>query len=334
MKRTILATLFFVFGTALVFAGTALTFAGTARAAERLQGPLQGPVTLASMVVVNDDVIRLGDIFTNIGAKATIAVAYAPQPGRRTVLDVVWLAQVARVHRLPWRPKSRFVRTTVERASRVIGRERVVEEIKTALRDKNIEGEFGVRFDNRSRVVHLPVDADPTFALTNFRYDPRTKRFSALLLAPAETPRIRIPLSGRVIQMMKIPVLARRMSRGDIITDADIEWIDIDASRVNRNTIVDAKNLKGLTPRRRLSAGKVLRLGDLQRPTLIKKGALVNLMVRTPYMMLTVQGMAMDKGGKGDTVRVRNTRTKKIVHGVVAGPNIVLVEPMGHIALR
>ena len=131
---------------ALVILGAALV--GGARA----EIP-QGPVTLKSRVTVNDDVVRLGDIFTNLAGKAKIAVAYAPRPGRRTILDVVWLAQLARAYGLPWRARSRFDRVTIERASRQIHRQRIAEQIKTALRARGVEGDYRIRFDNRALAV-------------------------------------------------------------------------------------------------------------------------------------------------------------------------------------
>ena len=86
------------------------------------------PPSLASLrgsTVVDDTVIRLGDLFRNVGEKADIAVAYAPAPGRRAVFDVQWLTQVARSHRIRWGALSRYDRVVIKRASQTIWQARL-----------------------------------------------------------------------------------------------------------------------------------------------------------------------------------------------------------------
>ena len=53
-------------------------------------------VVLQDSVVVQSKLVRLGDLFSNTGAKAGITVAYAPAPGKRALFDARWLSRVAR----------------------------------------------------------------------------------------------------------------------------------------------------------------------------------------------------------------------------------------------
>src|SRR5918994_7581453 len=70
--------------------------------------------------VVEDAVLRLGDVFENAGERATQAIGAAPAPGRRLVLDVAQLSALARAHNLSWRPLSAHERAVVERPGRAV----------------------------------------------------------------------------------------------------------------------------------------------------------------------------------------------------------------------
>ena len=77
-------------------------------------GSAASSVMLRTNVVVDDDVIRLGDLFTNSGKYADTAIARSPIPGRRSVFDAEWLFRVARAFRLAWRPLSLDDRAVVD----------------------------------------------------------------------------------------------------------------------------------------------------------------------------------------------------------------------------
>jgi hypothetical protein len=88
---------------------------------------------LRDSVIVDEDLIRLGDLFDGIGEKADVAVAPAPRLGRRGIYDAAWLLSVARTHDLSWKPQSRFDRIIVERASLTIGAREIETALKAAL---------------------------------------------------------------------------------------------------------------------------------------------------------------------------------------------------------
>src|ERR687894_692575 len=51
--------------------------------------------------VVEEPVLRLGDVFENAGERAAQAIGAAPAPGRRLVLDAAQLSALARAPLLP-----------------------------------------------------------------------------------------------------------------------------------------------------------------------------------------------------------------------------------------
>ena len=194
-----------------------------------------GQVVLRGHVVVNSDFILLGDIFTGAGDKAETPVAYTPAPGKRAVFDARWLSRVARAYGLNWRPAGIRDQTIVKRESFVIGREEIEDVILAALIDKGVEPGLNVELSNRILRLHVAGDSTATVAVEDTVYEPRTKRFTAIIVAPADDPSAkRIRVTGRLIEVSDVPVLARRVMSGEFIGKGDIEWIKVRSTQLQR----------------------------------------------------------------------------------------------------
>ena len=76
---------------------------------------------------------------------------------------------------------------------------------------------------------------------------------------------------------------------------------------------------RGLCPEVPIQANSV------QHPILVAKGSLVTNILKTPKMILTAQGKALDDGSDGDTVRISNSQSNNIIEAEVTGPARVAV---------
>ena len=292
------------------------------------------PPRLVGSVTITGDILRLGDIFENIGAKADTAIAYAPPPGRRATLDAHWLAETARLNELDWTPRTPAEHVTVERASQKIGADAIQAELTAALANYGGDGELKIELDDRAQEMHIPVDAPPTLAIRNLRINEVTGRFSAALLAPAERPTVELALTGRAVRVTEVPVMVRRLNRGDVIQPSDVTLAKVATNQIGRDTVTDAKELVGLEATRLLTAGAPVRAQDLRPPVLVAKNSLVTIVLRAGGMELTVQGKALDEGGKGDVVKVMNTKSKRVLEAQVDGAGTVTVAAPGATALN
>ena len=63
-------------------------------------GPMPTSLTLRDRIMVDDDVVRLGDLFQEQLSDGDVAVAQAPKAGQTLTLDARFLQQVARAYRL------------------------------------------------------------------------------------------------------------------------------------------------------------------------------------------------------------------------------------------
>jgi flagella basal body P-ring formation protein FlgA len=289
---------------------------------------------LVGSVTITGDILRLGDIFENIGDKADTAIAYAPAPGRRATLDASWLAETARRNDLAWKPRTPADQVTVERASQKIGADAIQAELGAALGNYGGDGELRIELDDRVQEMHIPVDAAPTLAIRNLRINELTGRFSVAVLAPADRPTVEMPLTGRAVRVTEVPVLAHRLNRGDVIQPSDVTLAKVAANQIGRDTMTDAKALIGLEATRLLAAGAPVRVQDVRPQVLVPKNSMVTIVLRAGGMELSVQGKALDEGGRGDVVKVMNTKSKRVLEAQVSGAGTVVVAPTGAAALN
>lgn len=293
------------------------------------------PVTLRQSVTVSGELVRLGDLFVPAGDKAEAAVAYAPAPGKRAIFDARWLYRVARAYGLNWRPLSIHEKAVVARESIIIERREIADHILAALVAKGVDADMRVELSNRMLRIHVPGDSTATVAVEDVVYDARTRRFIAIVAAPADDPAARrIRVTGRVHKVIDVPVLTRRVLAGEVIRERDVKWIAMRSDRLQRDTIQDPGALIGKSPRRGLRAGVPVRVSDVRLPVLVPRRSLVTIMYRVQSMTLTAQGRALEDGGAGDTVRIANTQSNTVVQAVVTGANRVSVQPAGPIAMK
>ncbi len=277
-------------------------------------------VTLREHVVVDANVVRLGDIFENAGKKAEAAVAYAPEPGRQAILDARWLYRVAKANGLDWQPLGNKVYTMIERESVVVSFEDIKAHLLYALADQGAGPDADIELATRMQQIYLPTNSAPDIRVEDMNYQARTGRFSAVVaLSAANQMTQRHRLTGRVYRTIEVPVMERRVIKDDTISKDDIRWVRMNADRVQRDVVVNADDLIGMTPIRGLRVGMPVRAGDVRRPVLVKKNSLVTIFHRVRNMTLTAQGKALADGSEGDIVQILNTRSSHVIEAEVIG---------------
>ncbi len=326
-----------VFGLAYGFvAGAPLGYRNAHAAAPEAEALKTLPAPLATLrgnTVVDDSVIRLGDLFQNVGQKANIAVAYAPAPGRRAVFDAQWLAQVARSHRIRWGALSRYDRAVVERASQTIPASEIERELRDALAEATGDGPIEVAMTGRIQDIHISTSGNPAVLIDDMHFDPPTGRFSAIISVAADSPEaVRTRVAGRVHSLIEVPVLARRLGAGDTIRATDVELAYKRSDQVKRGALMDMADMVGMSATRTLRAGRAVQAHDIRQPVLVARKSLVTMVVSAPGMTITARGVAMEDGAEGETIRIRNLRSDRIVEGVVTGPETVRIAPMQQLA--
>jgi len=309
-----------------------LPFIGTEESDANLPA---GPVALNPQVLVADDIIVLGDLFMNAGKKAGKAVAYSPQPGRKTIYDAKWLYRVARYFGLDWKPASSRERIVITRDSVTVGYRDILDAIMMALSDEGAPDDLLAELSNRNMQLYLPANIFPEIAVENLVYDKRSQRFSAVIIAPASSPDAqRHRVTGKLYQMVDVPVLNRNILAGELITQDDIEWQTMRMEKISRDTITTFDGIVGMSPRRGLRSGFSIRTTEIQSPVLVKKKSLVTIVLEHEFMTLTAKGRAMQSGSMGDVISITNSQSNQIVDAEIVGPGRAVVRTLSLVAMN
>ncbi|MFO1153838.1 MAG: flagellar basal body P-ring formation chaperone FlgA [Rhodospirillales bacterium] len=300
--------------------GLMLALTGSGKAADA-----PPPVTLRGAVTVAGPALSLGDIFANAGDKADIRIGDAPAAGTPLTLDAQTLTRLARAHNLDWQPGSMQVKAVVERDSVPVSSEDIEARVLMALTEKGIDTEgMGVELGTGPRQLYRPRTAQ--LALEAISVDPQGRRFSGVLAISAPgLARQTVPVSGRLLRAVKVPVLNRALRPGDNIEERDVDWQEIPDRQVPANAVRDAGGLVGLSARRALAAGQPVLISDLKASKRIGKGQPVTLILDVPGMQLTARGVAMQDGGEGEVIRIVNERSHSVIQGTVTAAGTVLV---------
>lgn len=135
-------------------------------------------------------------------------------------------------------------------------------------------------------------------------------------------------------KMVSVPVLKRAVQSGDVIVKSDLKWANVEARRANIHAVQSNSDIVGMAARRPLMPGRVLRQNDFEVPAVIEKGARVTMVLSAGGLRLTALGTALEDGGNGGFIRIKNVETRQTVQGRVLAPNLVEVLPVGQLALR
>jgi len=291
------------------------------------------PPSPRPLVLAEEPLLRLGDIFENAGRLAHQAVGAAPAPGRRMLLDTANLAAIARRHGLAWRPLSGEERSVVERPGRPVPRDEIEALIRLELARFGAEAESEIELPGFAPPL-VPLAALPEIALESAHYEPTGRRFAATLVVAAEgmaTQRLRV--TGRALPTVPVVVAARRLAVGEVVRPADIEERRVRAERVRPGTAQRAEDVVGLQLRRPIGTDFPFMLADLVAAAVVRKNQPVLMVLDGPGLSMTAQGRALQDAARGERVPVMNLLSRSVIEAEAIGPGRVRVLP-GAVPLR
>ncbi len=284
-------------------------------------------ISLKENTVINDNTIKLGDIFYGLKTNADKVLGPAPRPGHDMVLNARTLMKIAIALDLPWRPVSSSEYVVLSRAGTLIDHDMITEQIKAHLPEKGLNGHYDLTLGSGLAEMLLPPELPSSVEITNMNIMNDRGWFEATLVAPSkENPVKRIRVNGTLHKLIKIPVLSGALTKGTIIGQRDIEMVEIREQRLNHDVIVNPQNLIGLTPRRIIIAGKPIKTNDVKAPIIISRGDLITMTFNSGSLSLTAQGKALENGAKGDVIRVVNISSNKTIQGEVTNTKEIIVQ--------
>ena len=279
--------------------------------------------TLRGGTTLSTPSVRLSDLWD--GVEQDRAIGPSPEPGGRIIVEAAQLAAIARQFAVDWRPSSTADRIVLERPGHGFPREEALAALRAALGTAGVAADADVEMPGYVPPM-VPAEVAGHAEVGQLDYSPVEGRFTAVLsiTAPGMMP-VHSRLSGRVIEMVDLPVAAHRMMPGDVIGPADLQHGRLRASAIRGEVAQVPAQAVGMAMRRSVGPGAPLLMADLARPLMVQKGEAVQMTLEAPGISLLAQGVAMDSGASGEHVRVLNTQSRAIVDAEVSGTGRVRV---------
>jgi flagella basal body P-ring formation protein FlgA len=287
------------------------------------------PVLKAEAVIERAEV-RLGDLLENTGEAGSVAVFHAPELGTTGTIQTFRILEVARQHGIDYFDTRGLSEVTIIRAARTLAiadLERAVAEAAQRHLGINDLDDLAVRFDRDVRALQVEPTATGTPRITRFSYDNYTRRFEGVveLQGSATLRRQPLRLTGTITETAEIVVVARNLSRGEMLRDSDIVVERRPRAEIAPDALTRSAAVVGQAARRTLRGGQTLRAADLMKPDLVGRNDTVTIVFEVPGITLTARGKALAAGAEGETIEVLNPHSKRVLHATVRGPGTVVV---------
>jgi flagella basal body P-ring formation protein FlgA len=312
----------------------ALTAPATAQVGSEMTGSL-GPSSplLKRAVTVASDVVRIGDLIDNAGSAAHIPIFRAPDLGSAGTVPTAQVLQAARAHNVIGVDAAGVSEVLVTHASRVITAKDVEARIAEAIVERqglSGDSEIMAKLDREVRPLHVEASATGPLQIARLSFDPRSGHFDVQLELPGSTVARRLPLrfSGTAVETMEAAMLARPMARGEVVRRSDIVIERRPKAEAGGEFLGDAGRVVGLSLRRALRAGQMLRQADLMKTEIVQRNESVTVIFEVPGIMLTSRAKALESGAEGDVISVLNVQSKRTLQGTVTGSGTVTVTSM------
>ena len=280
-----------------------------------------GPA-LRREVTVTGEIVRIGDLVENAGAVAEVAIFRAPDLGQTGSVPAASVRDAVRPHHIISLDMRGLDEVRVTRASRAITPKEIEARLLRALAGQsglsNVN-DLAASFDNEVRTLHIEPNAE--LGIARLGYEPRTRRFEAVLDLPTNSSRRAVlRVTGSLVETAEAVVPLRAIAAGAVIKSTDVM-----IERRPKTDAITIEDVLGFAAKRALKPGQVIRAADVMKQELVGRNETVTIVYEVPGMLLTIRGKALDAGAKGDVVNVLNIQSKRTIQATVSGPGRVSV---------
>ncbi|WP_205342454.1 flagellar basal body P-ring formation chaperone FlgA [Denitrificimonas caeni] len=191
------------------------------------------------------------------------------------------------------------------------------------LADNTITGRHSVTIGRLDPRLRLPACSIPLQASLESPAQP-VGRVTIRVRCDSNAPwTIFVP--GHVNLYREVAIALRSLPRNSVVQAADVQLSERDVSSLRQGYILNLENVIGQKTTRPMQPNQVVSANYLKAAAAINKGDEVVISAQGSSMFVRMPGTALEEGAIGQQIRVRNTRSKRIVHARVTAPGQVEV---------
>jgi len=134
-----------------------------------------------------------------------------------------------------------------------------------------------------------------------------------------------IYVSANVDVKTRVVVAARPLQRGEIIARDMVERQFRSLTGLGQQFYQDISDVLGKQVKQSTSSQNIIRVNMLSEALAVKRGDKVTIVARSDSLAVKMNGTALSNGQKGEQIRVRNNRSKRVIRAEVLGNGEVAV---------
>lgn len=123
-----------------------------------------------------------------------------------------------------------------------------------------------------------------------------------------------------------LPVPVRNIKRYEILTADMFTLKRFDVTSLTEKVLTDCSHLEGCRAKHNLIAGRHVSMSRIENMPVVEKGATVAIIGKSRLFEIRARGVALQNGNIGQTIKVKNIDSRKIVAARVAGPGAVEID--------
>ncbi len=174
--------------------------------------------------------------------------------------------------------------------------------------------------DPRLKLKKCPLDIE--ISLTQELVKPGKNTLNIQCKSPAPW---RVFITADVTLFSRALVAKYPLNKGHLIQKNDLKLETIKLTGLRTAYLSDPDRAVNHVLKRRVQRGDLISVKNLSKPTLIKKGDKITIIAKNNGFQISMKGTALTAGGKDDKIRVKNSKTKKIIQGIIFDAQTVKV---------
>lgn len=128
------------------------------------------------------------------------------------------------------------------------------------------------------------------------------------------------------ITILKTVLVAKRaLLKGRKLNSDDIYQAEMDTQKLKQGYFIDHNELVGLVTKHDIAPDSPLNHYNIELAKLVHRGEQVTIIATDDYLTVSMAGIAINEGVLGDTVKIRNLKSKRVVEAQVTGRKKVRV---------
>lgn len=120
-------------------------------------------------------------------------------------------------------------------------------------------------------------------------------------------------VSADIAVFVQVPVPRRPIGANERIRPQHFEMRRMNLANLPQDVVTRPADLEGAKASRALAPGQVVRMSDVELPYLVRRGHLVRVVAKRGALSITALGKALDRGRKGQIIRVLNIDSNRLI---------------------